>query len=181
MNVMNFRRFDPSHIETGRVGLQRGGKGDEFVWRDFAGHHDKLHRAAAALVANVEAGQLPPPTPDDDEEVSEAQEGRLLTRVHRQRERSRKLVEKKKSAVLTKAGKLECEACGFDYERVYGERGKGFIEAHHTKPVHTLLPGSKTSLDDLALLCANCHKMVHARQPWLTIDRLRELAGRPKD
>jgi hypothetical protein len=36
--------------------------------------------------------------------------------------------------------------------------------------VHQLLPGSKTKLADLHLLCANCHRMIHARRPWLTLD-----------
>jgi 5-methylcytosine-specific restriction protein A len=70
---------------------------------------------------------------------------------------------------------LFCEACLFDFEEHYGPRGKGFIEAHHTKPVETLMEGSKTRLEDLVLLCANCHRMVHAARPWLSIDQLREL------
>jgi hypothetical protein len=35
--------------------------------------------------------------------------------------------------------------------------------------------GQKTRLADLALLCANCHRMIHARRPWLTLDELRGL------
>jgi hypothetical protein len=75
-------------------------------------------------------------------------------------------------------GRLRCEACYFDFEERYGSRGKGFIEAHHTKPVETLVEGSKTKLDDLALLCANCHRMVHSTRPWLSIPELRELIQR---
>lgn len=175
MKVMNFRRFDPRYLERGRVGLQRGGKGDEIIWRDFFGDHDKLRRAALAITANVEADQVPLPTPEDDDEVAEAEEGRLLTRLHRKRERNRKLIEKKKAAHLKRNGNLACEACGFDFERVYGERVSGYIEAHHIKPLHTLTPGTKTSLDDLVLLCANCHRVIHARQPWLSMDELRNL------
>ncbi|MEX2447811.1 MAG: hypothetical protein WD404_03595 [Solirubrobacterales bacterium] len=27
--------------------------------------------------------------------------------------------------------------------------------------------------EDLALLCANCHRMVHAKRPWLSVEQLR--------
>jgi 5-methylcytosine-specific restriction protein A len=36
-----------------------------------------------------------------------------------------------------------------------------------------LRPGAKTRLSDLHLLCANCHRMVHAKRPWLTLDELK--------
>lgn len=65
--------------------------------------------------------------------------------------------------------------CGFDFAERYGERGHGFIECYHTQPVHTLRDGDKTKLDEFALLCANCHRMVHARRPWLSIGQLRAL------
>ena len=75
-------------------------------------------------------------------------------------------------------GILACEACDFDYAKYYPLRGEGFIEAHHLKPLHTLVAGAKTRLEDLALLCANCHRMVHARQPWLTLEQLKGIISR---
>ena len=33
----------------------------------------------------------------------------------------------------------------------------------------------KTRLDDLILICANCHRMIHRHNPWLTPDHLRAL------
>jgi 5-methylcytosine-specific restriction protein A len=39
--------------------------------------------------------------------------------------------------------------------------------------VETLGDGMATKLSDLALLCANCHRMIHARRPWLSMDELR--------
>jgi predicted HNH restriction endonuclease len=72
-------------------------------------------------------------------------------------------------------GALACEACGFDFEVTYGERGKEFIECHHVRPLSELKPGDKTSVDDLALVCSNCHRMIHVRRPWLTIEQLKQL------
>ncbi len=60
----------------------------------------------------------------------EASEGRVLTRVHQARERNQSIVKKKKTAVLSDTGKLECEACGFDFQEVYGDLGQDFAECH---------------------------------------------------
>jgi 5-methylcytosine-specific restriction protein A len=49
------------------------------------------------------------------------------------------------------------------------------IECQHTKPVHTLRAGQRTKLDDLALVCSNCHRMIHRRKQRLTMDELRAL------
>jgi len=81
-------------------------------------------------------------------------------------------VQAKKKRALTALGRLACEACGFDFRERYGDHGEGFIECHHTKPVHALKPGDKTKVGDLRLLCSNCRRMVHATRLWLTIEEL---------
>jgi 5-methylcytosine-specific restriction protein A len=99
----------------------------------------------------------------------------VLTRIHHVRERNRDIVKKRKEQALARHKRLACEACRFDFAACYGEHGQGFIECHHTRPLHTLQLGEKTRLADLALLCANCHRMIHARRPWLELDQLRAL------
>ena len=57
-----------------------------------------------------------------------------------------------------------CQACDLDFEERYGAIGKGFIEAHHLKPISTLAEGVAVTYDvaaDFAVLCANCHRMIH--------------------
>ncbi|MES3091908.1 HNH endonuclease [Sphingomonas aerolata] len=81
--------------------------------------------------------------------------------------------EKRKAAAAT--GALACEVCGFDFEAAYGGLGAGYIEVHHTKPVHMLTPGTKTKLADLALLCANCHRMMHRKQSPIDLELLGNL------
>lgn len=109
------------------------------------------------------------------EDFAEAAEGRLLTRVHIVRERNGKLVQTKTKTALKSLGHLRCEACQFDFGIVYGSRGSGFIECHHIKPVSTLTEGQKTHIDDLALLCSNCHRMIHRGKPWITVDELKRI------
>jgi 5-methylcytosine-specific restriction protein A len=175
MKAMNFRRFDPVYTSQGKKGLERGGRLEAEVWSDFISRPQLLAETANAIRLNVTKGVPIEPSSSEDDEEFEAEEGKVLTRVHFSRERNRKLVEQKKAAALKKDGKLSCEVCSFDFEAHYGTRGRGFIEAHHVKPVHTLKPGDKTRLEDLALLCSNCHRMVHAKRPWLDLERLRKL------
>ena len=71
---------------------------------------------------------------------------------------------------------LNCMACGFNFEDVYGELGSGFIHVHHLNPLAEV--GEEHSVDpqtDLAPLCPNCHSMVHRRSPALSIQELRAL------
>lgn len=53
------------------------------------------------------------------------------------------------------------EACGFEFEKTYGEIGKGYIECHHLIPLSNFKVNKETKLEGLALLCSNCHRMIH--------------------
>jgi predicted HNH restriction endonuclease len=61
------------------------------------------------------------------------------------------------------SGRLYCEVsgCGFEFERVYGELGTGFAEVHHLRPLSELRQPVSTTFADLAVVCANCHRMIH--------------------
>ncbi|WP_235200370.1 HNH endonuclease [Pseudomonas monteilii] len=67
----------------------------------------------------------------------------------------------------------KCFVCGFEFEKVYGELGKGFIHVHHLKPLSE--QGGEYNLDpeqDLRPVCPNCHAMLHRSVPALTIEEL---------
>ena len=169
MKLANLLHLDPDLPE----GLKAVSKLDREIWAEFAGDRPRLEATAAAISHALEAGTPNEQVPVSDDE--EASEGRTLTRLHKSKERNRALVKKKKAKVLKETGKLACEACSFDFAEVYGTHGEGFIECHHTQPLYTLDAGSKTKLSELALLCANCHRMVHAKRPWLSVEQLHEL------
>ncbi|MWV13735.1 HNH endonuclease [Pseudomonas sp. R-28-1W-6] len=175
MKLGNFRRWDPDYIKDGKTGLAKGNKDEEVVWNEFATSPNRLAAIVSAIRSTVEAdAQLGNPLHGDDElDIQEAAEGKVLTRLHRTRERSRKLVEAKKKQALASHGKLVCEACGFDFFKRYGAAGTGLIDVHHSRPLHTLEPGQKTRLEDLILLCANCHRVVHASRHWLSLEQLK--------
>lgn len=100
-------------------------------------------------------------------------------RLHRVYERNHKLKSKKKQLVISQTGALRCETCDFDFGARYGAHGDGYIEVHHTKPVHKMTSGETTSLSDLAVLCANCHRMIHRQRDPLSLEALRTVLGNP--
>ena len=167
LKLANFSALDP--IYTG-VGMSRGSKRDREVWDRFTNARAELHQLAAAIKAGV---QQFPETPEEDEDS--IQEGRLLYRRHRTRERDPRIVTKKKAAARARNGALRCEACGFDFERSYGQRGVNYIECHHLAPLAQSGPTTGPRLQNLALVCANCHRMIHRREPWLKLDELQAL------
>jgi len=106
-------------------------------------------------------------------------ESQILTRVHTVRERNQRIVRLKKEKFQDEnKGRLFCEACDFDFANRYPRHGDGYIECHHIKPLSELRPGDETALDDLALLCSNCHRMVHYRRPWLDMSGLNQVLSR---
>ena len=80
----------------------------------------------------------------------------------RNRARERWLRDQKIAQVKSaKNGRLPCEVCGFDFLEAYGEIGRDYAQVHHMKPLGDRAKPSLTRLDDLAVVCANCHVMAH--------------------
>ncbi|EJG1862194.1 HNH endonuclease [Vibrio parahaemolyticus] len=102
-------------------------------------------------------------------------EGTEIYKMHRALERDTSIARKVKVMRLKDSGKLECEVCGFDFFQTYGGLGLGYIEAHHTTPVHELKGTRKTQANELALVCSNCHKMLHRGKPLMSISELRKV------
>lgn len=132
------------------------------------------------LLANsrVKADKLDPDRPSSRTGFPE---GKIKEKLHLSRERNSELVRQAKNTALMQKGCLKCACCGFDFFATYGEVGKGFIEAHHTKPISTLHEdGEETKMNDISLVCSNCHQMLHRKRPWLETDELSELLSANK-
>lgn len=106
---------------------------------------------------------------------NEFAEGRIIERIHKKRERNQKVVSTAKRIFKEKHTTLFCEACELDFTKIYGKLGNNFIEAHHTIPISSMKEDHKTLPEDIALLCANCHRMIHRKRPWLTVSQLRKV------
>lgn len=176
LKLSNFLALDPDY--SGK-GMQSYSKLDEEVFLEFQNDKEKLHQIAANIRTIVQdenlVYELDSIGPIQESEQGEAVEGEVLFRLHKLRERSADLVKKKKQIVFSATEKLECEICQFDFSRIYGKIGKGYIECHHRVPLHQLTAARKTTIADLALVCANCHRMLHRSINTLTVEQLRKI------
>lgn len=181
LKMMNLRSLDPMFTSQGKVGMQSGGALEKVVWADYAGQREKLATDAASVREAVEGANETKVAMLPSAEPYEGEEGGVIMRLHKRYERDPKLIVEKRRAAKS-AGLMACEVCGFDFQSAYGDRGSGYIEVHHTKPVHTMGAGHKTKLGDLALLCANCHRMAHRKRAPLSLPEISaslQVASRP--
>jgi 5-methylcytosine-specific restriction protein A len=171
MKLCNFLRFDPGYSGTG---LKAGGKLEQKIWDEYFNNRQELKQIAGSIrkvTKNLKVREeLQNIQVDEDEECAE---GKVLLKLHKTRERNTILARKKKLGSLKGKGKLECEICSFDFAKKYGNHGYGYIECHHIKPLSGLIPGAKTKIKDLALVCSNCHRMLHKGRILLNIDELK--------
>ena len=71
-----------------------------------------------------------------------------------------------------------CQACDVDLGERYGSIGQEYIEAHHLRPISTLEEGVLVRYDaatDFAVLCPNCHRMIHRMEDPSNLYKLRAL------
>jgi 5-methylcytosine-specific restriction protein A len=107
----------------------------------------------------------------DEVNENELKEGHasqvLVNRYERNAEARKKCIELK--------GCL-CAVCGMDFEKEYGEIGRGFIHVHHIVPLSSIGEDYVINYEkDLVPVCPNCHAMLHRKNPPYTIDVLKEL------
>ena len=68
----------------------------------------------------------------------------------------------------------ECQACGIDFSKVYGELGKDFIHVHHIVPISKIGKEYRINpADDLVPVCPNCHAMLHKGN--ISVEELRKI------
>jgi hypothetical protein len=108
---------------------------------------------------------------DIDIHTFEATEGQRRLRLHLERERRHGLVRRKKLQAVS----LDCEVCGFSFGRTYGEGAAGYCEVHHLVPLAEVERSTRTRMQDLAIVCANCHRVIHLRTPPYKLEELRTM------
>ena len=66
-----------------------------------------------------------------------------------------------------------------DFEKKYGEIGKGFIHIHHKKPLSEINEEYEVDpIQDLIPVCPNCHAMIHMKKPAYSIDEIQSLLAK---
>ena len=171
MKLMNFRRFDPN---TESKGLPKGNHLEGKIWEEYAENRSELRKIAELIKETILQGIVLSGA-ESEESLEMETEGRVIGTIHTRHERSLKNKQNKVKDFKRRYGGLYCEACKFDFEKTYGERGVDFCEVHHEIPISEMRPGYKTQIQDLRCVCANCHRIIHRRRPWLTVDEVKNL------
>lgn len=176
LKLNNFKAFDPTYSG---IGMQNFGKLDKQVFEEFESDTDRLHRIANKLKEVSKdldlANQLYLIPENEEGETFEVQEGAVIYKLHKYRERDSSIIKKKKELEFQRHGRLLCEACTFDFHQNYGELGFKYIECHHRVPLSEISSTTKTGLNDLALVCSNCHRMLHRQVDTLSVEGLKRL------
>ncbi len=107
-----------------------------------------------------------------------ALEGVVQYRIVRHRSRERTLRDAKLGFAIER-GPLRCEVpgCGFDFAAKYGPLGEGYAQVHHRTPLSSSDTVVETTLSDLAIVCANCHAMIHLGGESRALDSLIQRAA----
>jgi 5-methylcytosine-specific restriction endonuclease McrA len=125
---------------------------------------------SARLLRTVWGGKLRSSRfPASERVVAQAREGTMIEHVRYSRGRSRRL----RDEALRRADGT-CEACARDFSRVLDGKGVRVLQVHHRKQLSASDAPRVTHVDDLAVLCANCHALVHmSRILPLQVEQLR--------
>lgn len=125
------------------------------------------------FIASISVVTPPPITSEYDIDIHSpgASEGNRRLILHLVRERNQGLVQRKKKF----AASLACEACLFSFSQRYGTGAAAYCEVHHLVPLAEAGQSTRTKLQDLAILCANCHRVVHMRNPPYTLDEIKQM------
>lgn len=109
-------------------------------------------------------------------------EGRSKIYIHLTKERKQQLVaDAKQNWKSIGNGDVKCSVCEFSFFKKYGIYGQDFIEAHHNIPISELSEETVMKISDLSPVCSNCHRIIHRRRPFLSIDELREIVESQND
>jgi predicted HNH restriction endonuclease len=147
--------------------------------RESSESADILEWIAASIKVLGPIFQLAGPICSEEQIQSDPEEhyleGEPGYRMHLHRERNSDVISKAKENFKSRNnGKLYCEICQFDFLKTYGERGRDFAEAHHIHPISEMNQQGVTKVEDIRIVCSNCHRMLH-RRPFFTTDQLKKL------
>lgn len=106
-------------------------------------------------------------------------EPRAIEALYDVRESDPELCRRAKDLRRQQTGGLRCTVCHFDFEQRYGHLGRDYAEVHHAVPISAYeTEGGTTRVTDLVVVCANCHRMLHRKRPWLAVTQLQQLLPR---
>jgi len=173
--IINGREYPPKFIITHAYELKNG---KVLTANSFNAVEAKNYFINSGYKIRIKESKAIDIAKEDEKEVFF--EGKENFRTHRSYERDTRVARIAKQKALSNTGELRCEVCNFSFIELYGELGTGYIEAHHKIPVSQLGDNGKTKIEDISLLCSNCHKMIHRSNPMKTVGDLKEMVKKVK-
>lgn len=71
---------------------------------------------------------------------------------------------------------LNCSVCNFNFGKVYGQLGEGFIHVHHLRPISEIAEEYEVDpVKDLRPVCPNCHAMIHRTPRPYSIEEMKNI------
>ena len=159
-------------VATGK-GLGNTSVLDREIWNALGGFPERVRTLAAAIETTITLQQQSPFHLEDDEDRKEEFfEGRQLTLTHKRRERHSG-VRKALLAVRRKNGNtLSCDLCRTASPARDQALEDAIFEAHHLLPIGQAVE-RKTTVKEMALVCASCHRLIHRviinHKRWMTL------------
>jgi 5-methylcytosine-specific restriction protein A len=158
-----------------QTGLTNASRMDRHVVEQYKDRPSELAKVAQRIRESLTQFEEAQAVEQEIQDEDTFPEGKLLTYLHRRRERSPAL-RHKKIASLLKHGPLTCAACGCHSKFKDPAAERAMFECHHLVPLSEA-GEQRTTLRDLALLCASCHRAIHAlmvaHQTWLSVEDLK--------
>jgi len=116
----------------------------------------------------------PPSLVEEGEEPS-ATEGLLTEVTYYRRSRDRALRDR-----AFKESKGVCSVCDTDYTQLLDGKGVHVLQVHHRQQLAITDAPVITRLSDLAVVCANCHMLIHMDpKQALSVEALRTMMNKP--
>ena len=129
---------------------------NDFQWEDLKDGLETVHKKSTEEKRKIEVF-------DESIMIQEGMKKIIETQVYERSTRLRAIA----IDHYSKAGKIYCDTCKFNFEDFYGQEiGKGYIEIHHVKPVFKyegdeLDKVITDALSNVIPVCSNCHRMIH--------------------
>jgi 5-methylcytosine-specific restriction protein A len=108
---------------------------------------------------------------DEISKLFEGKQNKYLTNTYERNLKARE--------ICLKYYGYKCIICGFDFEKIYGEIGKGIIHVHHVNKISEINGEHEIDpIKELVPVCPNCHTVIHSKKEMYTIDGMNEIINK---
>lgn len=157
--------FDPATVYLGSL-VEFDKRNNEWHWIMREEVAEALEMLGCVDGASIDVSAFLPEEVSEPAEMTEGAVSRISVNAYERNPVARR-------SCIAHHG-CKCCICGFDFGKVYGEAGEGYIHVHHLRALSEI--GREYTVDpinDLLPVCPNCHAILHRRVPVYSVDEVR--------